>query len=98
MREFPGEEQRSAEVQENLAPAFELAEGLYSFWLTAEKDRWLAKSALPPLGIHLTMLLDVQALRLFRSVIEDCRRCEAFSVKLQPVRGAWWAARRVCIF
>jgi hypothetical protein len=78
MHTFRNEEQRAAEVRARLAPAFELAEGLFNFWLTAEKDSWIAKSTLSPLSLHLAMLLDVQALRLFRSVIEQSRRCEGF--------------------
>jgi hypothetical protein len=82
MREFPGERQRSAEVQRNLAPAFDLAEAVFNFWLIQEKDKWIAKSTLPPLGIHLAMMLDVQACRLFRSIIEESRRCEGFNARI----------------
>ncbi len=82
MHQFPGEKKRAAEVQEKLADAFNLAEALFNFWLTAEKDEWIAKSTLPTAGIHLSMMLDVQALRLFRSVIEQCRRCEGFNASI----------------
>jgi len=78
MCRFANEDEWSAEVQKNLAAAFDLAQGLFNFWLTAEKDAWVAKTTLPPLGVSLAMMLDVQALRLFRSVVEQCERCEGF--------------------
>jgi hypothetical protein len=82
MRGFPQEQERSAKMQKNLASAFDLAEAMFNFWLLQEKDHWIAKSKLPPLAINLAMMLDVQACRLFRSVIEACRRCEAFSASI----------------
>jgi len=82
MRELPLEQKRSAEVQKNLASAFDLAEAMFNFWLVQEKDHWIGKSTARPLAIHLAMMLDVQACRLFRSVIEQCRRCEGFSASI----------------
>src|SRR5262249_40255969 len=82
MRGFPLEQKRSSEVQKNLASAFDLSEAMFNFWLVQEKDHWIGKSTLPPLAIYLAMMMDVQACRLFRSVIEECRRCEAFSASI----------------
>jgi hypothetical protein len=82
MRKFPGEEQQSVEVQKGLAAAFDLAEAMFKFWLTQEKAERVGKQTLPPLAIYLALMLDVQATRLFRSVIEECRRCEAFSASI----------------
>jgi hypothetical protein len=82
MRKFFGEEERSAEVQKNLAPAFDLAEALFNFWLMQEKDEHVDKSTLPPLTKYLAMMLDVQACRLFRSVVAECRRSEGFTASI----------------
>lgn len=79
---FPEEEERSTDVKDNLPLSFDLAEAAYNFWLMAEKDSWIAKCSLPPLAVNLAMLLDVQALRLFRSLIEQCQRCEAFNASI----------------
>jgi hypothetical protein len=79
MHPFPDEEERRAEVTETLAPRFDLAEAAFNVWLTHPKDRWIAKSSLPSIVVNLAIALDVQACSLFRSVIEECRRCEGFN-------------------
>jgi hypothetical protein len=80
--EFHGEAERSGEAQKNLAPAFDLAEALFNFWLTQPKDDAIGKSALPTLGINLAMTLDVQACRLLRSVIEERQRSEGHNASI----------------
>jgi hypothetical protein len=80
MHEFAGEQKRSAEVQKNLCALFSLAESLFNFWLDQDKDKWAAK--IPIESGNLALILDVQACRLFRSVVEECRRCEAFNASI----------------
>lgn len=82
MRTFPGEEIRSAEVQHNLAPYFTLAERIQNFWLTQEKDEWMAKSKLSAFVTNVAGLLDIQALRQFRSIVEESRRCEGLNANI----------------
>jgi hypothetical protein len=76
---FPGEKQRSEEMQANLCDEFGLAERTYTFWCLQPKDRWLEASCLSPKVTHTAMLLNMQACRQFRSVIEECKRAEAIS-------------------
>jgi Family of unknown function (DUF5677) len=78
MRLFPGEEDRIDEVSRHLATELEFADRLYRFWVEAPKDKWLNKSSLPETSKHLAMLLNIQVYRQFRSIVEDCRRAEAF--------------------
>jgi hypothetical protein len=77
MRQFFGEEVRRTELQANLAPFFDLAERIHSFWLAAEKDLWREQSTLPNYVRNCSGLIDIQAIRKFRSVVEECRRGEA---------------------
>src|SRR5258708_1305400 len=80
MRAFPGEVESSAEMQQNLAAWFDLAGRIHNFWLTYPKDE--PKTKLPRLVVSVAEMLDVQAMRQFRSVVEDCRRCEAFNANI----------------
>ena len=80
MHEFVGEQERSTEVQRNLADLFSLAESLFNYWLDQRKDKWTAQ--VPIESANLALILDVQACRLFRSVIEECQRCEAFNASI----------------
>lgn len=79
---FPNEGERSAEVQTVLAQQFELAEAMYNVWLTHDKDRWYAKSKHPRQILVAAMMLDVQACRQFRSIVEECRRGEGFNASI----------------
>jgi hypothetical protein len=80
MHQFPEENARSAKVQQNLADLFDLAESLYDYWLDQDKNRW--RASVPVLSANLALTLDVQALRLFRSVVQDCQRAEAFTASV----------------
>src|SRR5437773_5783037 len=71
MHQFPGEEDRSAGVQRSLADLFNLAESLFNYWLDQDKNSWRAD--VPMESANLALILDVQALRLFRSIVEDCK-------------------------
>jgi hypothetical protein len=77
MHQFPAEDARSAEVQENLAELFNLAESSFNYWLDQDKNKW--KADVPMLTANLALTLDVQGLRLYRSIIQDCKRAEAFT-------------------
>jgi hypothetical protein len=57
-----------------------LAESLFNFWLDQEKDKWAAK--IPIESANLALILNVQGCRLFRSIIEECQRCEAFNASI----------------
>lgn len=79
---FPDEDKLSAEVQARLAAEFDFARRLYGFWIRHPKDEWLDKSRLPGHTLDLAMLLNVQLYRQFRSVHDECCRCEAFSASI----------------
>jgi hypothetical protein len=80
MHQFPKEHGRSAEVQQNLADLFDLAESLFNYWLDQDKNHW--RAGVPTQSANLALILDVQALRLFRSIVIDCRRAEAFTASI----------------
>src|SRR5262245_45082988 len=80
MHPFPDEDARSAEVQENLAELFNLAESSFNYWFDQDKNNWMA--GVPMVTANLALTLDVQALRLFRSIVQDCKRDEAFSASI----------------
>lgn len=80
MYRFVGELERSAELQNNLADLFDLAESVFNFWLRQDKENW--KARIPNESANLALVLDVQACRLFRSVIEDCSRSEGFTASI----------------
>jgi hypothetical protein len=82
MKRFPGEPERTAELQAEHADLFALAETLFDFWLDAPKAERIKTSTLPPLTGYLAFMLDVQAYRLFRSILEQCRRGEGFGAKI----------------
>jgi hypothetical protein len=77
---FAREQERSAEVQATLADLFNLSEAIYNLWLDQDKENWTCK--IPNESANLALTLDIQACRLFRSIIEDCQRCEAFSASI----------------
>lgn len=77
MRIFPNERERSAEVQHSRAAEFDFASRIYDYWMTRDLGRGLESSPLPPNVITLFLALRVQLGRQFRSVYDDCRRCEA---------------------
>jgi hypothetical protein len=79
---FPEEERRAADLRSALDRPFDLADAIYNSWLTYEKDKWLRQSALPYESLTLAMLLNVQACRLYRSVVDMCRRGEALSTNI----------------
>jgi hypothetical protein len=82
MRAFPNERERSFEVQQCLATQFDLCESMHNFWLCHDKDRWLKECKFPPIVSTVASILDVQVSRLFRSVVEDCRRAEAHNASI----------------
>jgi hypothetical protein len=67
-------------VQQILADLFDLAESLFNYWLDQDKNHW--RAGVPTLSANLALILDVQALRLFRSIVQDCRRAEAFTASI----------------
>jgi hypothetical protein len=66
----------------SLVRPFDLAEAIYNSWLTHPKGRWIQQSKLSNRVVTLAILLDVQACRLFRSVVEECRRCEGLNASI----------------
>ncbi len=66
-------------MRQELANQFEYAESLLQFWLEAPKDSWLKQCPLHESVIVISMALHTQGCRLFRAIIEDCSRCEAFA-------------------
>jgi hypothetical protein len=80
MHQFADEDARSAEVQGNLMDLFKLAESSFNYWFDQDKNNW--RAGVPMLTANLALTLDVQALRLFRTVIQDCKRAEAFTASI----------------
>lgn len=80
MHKFRGYGERSSELHEKLADLFSVAESLFNFWLDQERDRWTEN--IPIQCRNLALIQDAQALRLFRSVVEECHRCEGFSASI----------------
>ena len=80
MHQLPGEEYRAAEVQQNLADLFNLAQSLFNYWLDQDKNSW--RSGVPMGSANLALILDVQAFRLLRSIVEDCKQAEAFTASI----------------
>lgn len=79
---FPSESERVAELQTTLGPHFDFARRLFRYWLRAPKDKALDRSRLAGVVIDLAMTMNVQACRLFRSVIEECSRAEDLSANI----------------
>src|SRR5207245_5877914 len=77
MHEFPGEQLHSTEVRTALADLFSFAEALLNFWLDLDKSRWT--TSVPMQSANLALILDAQACRLLRSVIEQCQRADGFT-------------------
>lgn len=74
---FPDEDKNSVAVQETAAIEFEFAERAYRVWLEMSK-----RPSRPGIALHVfnvAMLLNLQACRLFRSIVEECQRGEGFS-------------------
>jgi hypothetical protein len=67
-------------VQQNLADLFDLAESLFNYWLDQDKNHW--RAGVPLDSANLALILDVQAIRLFRSIVNDCRRAEASTASI----------------
>src|ERR1700722_11057442 len=82
MRSFPDEAEQSSEMRQKLAPYFDLAERIHNFWLTHSRTEWLSKSILPSIVLNVATMLDIQIMRQFRSVIEECLRCEAYNANI----------------
>jgi hypothetical protein len=82
MRPFPGEEERTAEVAKELHGLLNVAESLHNFWLTHPKDEWIQKSKLSSRVVNVAVMLDIQASRLFRAAIEECRRADAYAANI----------------
>lgn len=82
MLRFPGEEEREKEIGENLRDQLAYWDSLYKHWLENEHDRWAAKAGLPGRVYLLVSALNIQSLRLYRSVVEECKRGEAMSATI----------------
>jgi hypothetical protein len=68
-------------VCSDLASEFEFAERIYRFWQQRYRAE-LEHSDLPSRVSTVAILLTTQACRLYRSIIEECRRCEGFSANV----------------
>lgn len=73
---FPDEATKSAAVQADHAKAFELAEQMLDYWVALSKGA-LTDSTLPAHAVELALIMDIQAIRQFRTALEECKRCEA---------------------
>ena len=78
MLRYLGEDEHVREVGERLEPLFSFAEAIYNLWA---KQGWERNThPMPEECIQLASLMNTQALRLFRSVVEQVRRCETVIV------------------
>ncbi len=82
MLKHPEEDRYSKEVRKSLEAQFGHAERTYSHWLKQKKKCWLAQSRLSDHVLCLAMTLNVQICRLFRSIIDDCSRCESYTANI----------------
>lgn len=88
MLKFDGEEERSKVLQESLREQFEYAAKVYEFSARIERTSWYQKNKIEKELSRVTGLLNVQACRLYRSIVEDCKRGEAFCSRL-PLRSLY---------
>jgi hypothetical protein len=72
---FQGEPVSVPSAQADLAPEFDFAERLDRVWMRRYCSE-LVRSDLPPVVTTVGVLLTTQACRLYRSIIEECRRSE----------------------
>lgn len=82
MLNFPDFERRTTEIQETHAAAFELAGCMFSAWINRPVQRWLFTSELPGEVLGMTYLLNIQACRQFRSVVELCKAGEGENAEI----------------
>jgi hypothetical protein len=64
-----------------LAAEFAFADRLHRYWLRRHEATLLGAGLSFVVGVNVH-LLNVQALRLFRSVVDECQRCEGFSANI----------------
>jgi len=77
MLDFPGHTDRIASIQQQFSAELKLAKRMFSSWMCRPIERWLYKSDLPGEVTGLSWMLNTQACRQFRSVVELCRIGEA---------------------
>ncbi len=82
MLKYPKQVERSREVQEAIVAEFEFASKVFSFWVLSAKDDLIDKSPLSWLGKHIAGMLNLQAVKQFRSIVELCRECETFNANV----------------
>ncbi|MBS0206646.1 MAG: hypothetical protein JSS49_27535 [Planctomycetes bacterium] len=82
MLKHPDEETVAADVQMALEPFFDLARRAYFHWLTHGKDYWLSQSLMDYRVLSLSMALDIQACRLFRSLVDACKRADSLTANI----------------
>jgi hypothetical protein len=89
--QFPDEEKKIAQLRSELQGHFSLAERLYSYWLTRPENAYFLNGSMTPWPrtanvpretVDLAMILNVQLLRLFRSVVEECARGESLGANI----------------
>jgi hypothetical protein len=80
MLRYLGEDGHVREVNERLEPIFSFAEAIYNLWAQQSWERNI--HSMPEECIQLASLINTQALRLFRSVVEQVRRCETYSATI----------------
>lgn len=79
---FPGEEFASKLVQHQFARQFEYAHRVLRFWLNSFNTRAFTKSPIPSDTAKLTTALHAQICRQFRTILEECSRCETAGAEI----------------
>jgi hypothetical protein len=79
---YPGQDEQSFRIQQQLSAEFNFAQRLFNSWRSRPKNRWIIASPLPDIVKNVAVMLDQQAIRLFRSVVELCVNGEATSATI----------------
>lgn len=76
MNQFPNERAKTSEISKKLASHLNLADKVLDYWMHLSFDKLLSASKETLSTVTVSMTLDTQAVRKFRTAIDLCRRGE----------------------
>src|SRR4051812_47738043 len=82
MLEFANTERRTEDIHGQYHAEFEIAARMFSVWMNRTWSRSLSRSELPVQTLYLSMLLNVQVCRQYRTIVELCKTCEAHNASI----------------
>lgn len=82
MLDFPDADERASDIQRQFNAEIEIASRMFAVWLNRPLDGWLRRSELPGECLSIAWMLNTQACRQFRSVVELCRIGEAYNATI----------------